>query len=378
MTWHVNHTRVGKSRIRTRDGVSPNRRLALLCERAVAYLVCLITFFSAGCQTMNWTPGTALLKDEPEFVTPTKIIPVWSDTVLHQAGRSGRRGCGGRVMFYSGDGKKAVQVDGSLVVYVWDDSSDEKQRKPNRKYVFRADEFQNHYSASTIGDSYSFWIPWDGTGGDQTELTLIARFIGRNGAEVTSTPGKVILPGEAPALAKKETTHRSSHSETWHHEVDAENDGIRQVNFEETTSKSSKKRERKSLTTAEIPLTDGFLQRNMQHPQAYSSDELFEDEPSLWSAKNAISEAGADSSRKTTPSEQRLTSANLQSLIAAEGLRSEESTGPANADAMTRPADRSLRFRHRVRTSREAQRSVGHALSERYRTESRPAPWERD
>lgn len=340
--------------------------------RALSLFLTLSTMFSCGCQMTSLTSPAKLFEEEPDFVTPTKVIPVWSDTVLHQAGKAGQRGCGGRVMFYAGDGKKAVQVDGSLVVYVWDDSSSDKQRKPDRKYVFRAEDFQKHYSASTIGDSYSFWVPWDDTGGEQTELTLVARFIGRDGAEVTSTPGKVILPGEVP-LAKKETMQRSQRSETWHREADAEDDGIRQVGFEQASADLREKPRKPSLTTAEIPLTAGFLQRNMQSQPAYSSDELFN------SADNNSASKAAELPRAEFNRSQ--SSHDGYESSATEVTR--DATGRANdssdaANVLALPADRSLQFRHRVQTSRATQRSVDHALSERYQTESRPVPWERD
>ena len=334
-------------------------------------LTAWLAMISCGCQLTDVASPSKLFKDEPDFVTPTKVIPVWSDTVLHQVGKQGQRGCGGRVMFYAGDGKKAVQVDGSLVVYVWDDSSDDKQRKPDRKYVFRAEDFQKHYSASTIGESYSFWIPWDGTGGEQTELTLVARFIGRNGAELTSTPGKVILPGEVPTLAEKEKIRRSRRSETWHHDPDDKDGGIRQVSFEQGSSKPAAPAKKPSLTTAEIPLTDGFLQRNMQRPAGFSTEELFK--PANPGSTNQPQGASPGLEHTNTADE---TGASARRLMGTPAPP--PSSVNQNLNGAPLPADRSLQFRHRVQTSRAARRSVGHALSERYRTESRPAPWERD
>lgn len=361
MTRHSNPAHDGEGTCRHRSAMSRNARLSTLNDSTVAFAVaiCLATFFSAGCQTLSLSSPSELFEDEPDFVTPNKIIPVWSDTVLHQAGKPGRRGCGGRVMFYAGDGKKAVQVDGSLIVYVWDDSSDDKQQKPNRKYVFPAEDVQKHYSSSTIGDSYSFWIPWDETGGEQTELTLVARFIGRNGAEVTSAPGKVILPGEVPEVAGKETQRRSQRSETWHTELKGSE--IQQVGFEQTST-VTKNPTRESMTTASIPLTDGFLERNLHRPDAYSSDELFKLEPDH---RDTVEQ---DQRRAVDQPENHANEKHFDSQNVTDSIK----------DVNSAPPDGSLRFRHRVRTSREAQRSVDHALSERYRSESRRAPWERD
>ena len=327
-----------------------------------------ILLMTTGCQTMNLASPSRLFEEEPEFVTPTKVIPVWSDTVLHQAGKKGQRGCGGRVMFYAGDGKRAVRVDGSLVVYAWDDSRDKSQRKPDRKYVFPVDDFQKHFSQSSIGESYSFWIPWDETGGNQTELTLVARFVGRNGAEITSTPAKVILPGEIVERASKKETRLVRGQPDEQHEED-ESNKIRQVSFEQTQSGPRKKADKikPSLTAAEIPLTDGFLKRNMSNRAAsYSAEELFEE--------SADARAVPDNAHKPVDKQSQASQADGRSG------ESETSTESVREQAATTspPEDRSLRFRHRVQTTRAAQRSVGRALSQRYQPESRRAPWERN
>ncbi|MCA9034847.1 MAG: hypothetical protein KDA91_06955 [Planctomycetaceae bacterium] len=335
--------------------------------------VCLLAMIcsASGCQSLIRSPAQ-LFEKEPEFVTPTKIIPVWSDTVLHQVGTKGQRGCGGRVMFYAGDGKRAVRVDGSLVVYVWNDSDNEEQRKPDRKYVFPADDLQKHYSTSPVGESYSFWIPWDGTDGERTRLTLVARFVGRNGAEITSAPGQVILPGRIPELAKKERRREQTNDGVQTAAFQTETPvSVQQVKFEDPMPTPGKQLPLRTLTTAEIPLTDGFLKRNMQGPQAYTPDELLD--------TNAPME-NYHSHQEMSQSD--LLPSGLQNTIleAADHVedRSHVRNSSENMDFNSLPEDRSLQFQHRVQTRRAAQRSVGRALSERYQSELRTAPWDRE
>lgn len=334
----------------------------------ICILLLPILLLTTGCQTMSLASPSELFEKEPEFVTPSKVIPVWSDTVLHQAGKKGQRGCGGRVMFYARDGKRAVRVDGSLVVYAWDDSRDSKQRKPDRKYVFPTDDFQKHYSTSSIGDSYSFWIPWDETGGQQTELTLVARFVGRNGAEITSTPAKVILPGEVAELDPSEKTNLNERVVRDNEFHEQRTSGIQQVGFEQHASGSdqSGRRRKRSLTSSEIPLTDGFLKRNMSNGAAtYSAEELFKEPGDTPPADdNSLPER-----------------APHQTFRTGESPGETHSSAPSDGGqtAIISPAeDHSLQFRHRVQTSRATQRSVDRALSQRYQSGSRRAPWERD
>lgn len=338
-------------------------------QRNLTLLLLLLSGVLTGCHTMNLASPARLFEEEPEFVTPSKVIPVWSDTVLHQGGKKGQRGCGGRVMFYAGDGKRAVRVDGSLVVYAWNDSRDDKQRRPDRKYVFSNDDFQKHYSTSSIGDSYSFWIPWDETGGQQTELTLVARFVGRNGAEITSTPAKVILPGEVPEPVRKNESRLLQDEDLKERFWADESNGIQQVRFERSIEQQNTERERlikRSMIAAEIPLTDGFLQRNMSNrPASYSAEALF--------SETANASAKADRSSSIPMRHQPALSGD----VPGGSLATAQSDGE-RADIISPPEDRSLRFRHRVQNSRATQRSVDRALSERYQSKSRRAPWERD
>ena len=331
----------------------------------------------SGCASMITNPAR-LLEKEPEFIRPNKVIPVWSDTVLHQSGQQGQRGCGGRVMFYAGDGKRAVRVDGALMIYAWDDSKPTKERQPDRKYIFKADDLQDHFSESSIGDSYSFWVPWDAAGGERKELTLVARFVGRDGSEVTSTPAKVILPGAIPLppqTASPETSHVTNAvaggTET--------TSGIQTVSFQqlsnETDQQAAPSMTRRGISasetsgfhTSEIPLTEGFLKRNMQNNagKAYSPSDLFS-EP-------------ADTPTSPTEQWKQLWQQESNDQHTEQTQRkSDDSTELAAPATTAQPADHSLRFRDRVRSSRESQRSVDRALSERYQPTLRRAPWEKN
>ena len=314
--------------------------------RGLMQLLCGVAVLP-GCATLTSLP-VSWLEEKPEYVTPHQIIPVWSDTVLHQSGQKGARGCGGRIMFYPAEGKRAVRVDGSLVVYAWDESKQAEDRKPDRKYVFRANDLQKHYSKSKIGDSYSFWLPWDDAGGLHKELTLVARFVGRNGAEVTSAPAKVILAGAVP-LPERIASGKTAN-------------GVKQVSHETSAPNRETQKIHPGLNTTEIHLTPGFTDRNLSnHHQAYTPDDLF---------SNATrQDATGNDDRASTgqiAAPDVLTTSDQDIIL----------TPPAAPTAQ--PADRSLRFQDRVRTSREAQRSFGRVLSERYQSERRTAVWEKD
>ncbi len=231
----------------------------------------LFCFTTSGCAMFD-TDIPSLMKDKPEYVTPTQMIPIWTDTVLHSAGKPAMRGCGGRFMFYTPDSKEGVQVDGVLTVYVWNDSAPTKERKPDRKYVFKAEDLQSHYSMSKVGHSYSFWLPWDEVGSNRTELTVVARFVGRNGGDVITPASKVILPGRIPMPVAQTKTDSANPEEG------RRTSGIQQVSWDHDEQHPGQRTS--TLKTSEIQLTPGFVERNQQSaalPGAFSASDLFGD-----------------------------------------------------------------------------------------------------
>jgi hypothetical protein len=138
--------------------------------------------------------------DESEPQVPQRLVCSWTDTVLYQTGKQPQRGFGGRLIFYGEEADQPVLVDGQLVVYTFDESNrDLTDNKPTRRYVFPPDQIARRMSKTSLGPSYSFWLPWDEAGGLETEISLIARFEPKGGAIVVSEQTKYRLPGEPRA-----------------------------------------------------------------------------------------------------------------------------------------------------------------------------------
>ncbi len=153
--------------------------------------------FNAGCQFAPKTTTAAWpWQKETAKTVPDRILPVWTDSVLHQPNQPGVRGFGGRVYFYGKEKTDPVEVDGSFAVYVFDaDDNAPSDQKPLRKFVFTADQFKTHMSRTSMGPSYSVWIPWGEVGGAPRRLSLISRFEGREGGTTISDPTIKMLPG---------------------------------------------------------------------------------------------------------------------------------------------------------------------------------------
>lgn len=127
---------------------------------------------------------------------PMKVVAVWTDTVLTEGMKPATRGFGGRLMFYDVEGGKPIKVKGTLTVYAFDETDrDVEQTKPDRKYMFTTEQFEKHYSKSSLGHSYSVWLPWDAAGGPLKEISLLVRFTPEKAPVVIGEASKQHLPG---------------------------------------------------------------------------------------------------------------------------------------------------------------------------------------
>lgn len=180
--------------------IAPNNSLSIIL--LISILVC-------GCQPLmnkkSMIPWGS--KKNETKVVPDRILAVWTDTVLHQQGQTGVRGFGGRVYFYEKDKTDPIEVDGSLAVYAFnaeDDAID--SQKPLRKFVFTPEQLASHMSKTSIGPSYSIWLPWSSVSDPPQKLSLITRFEGVDGGTTISDPVIKLLPG----IVKKSSSEKSS------------------------------------------------------------------------------------------------------------------------------------------------------------------------
>ena len=171
-----------------------------------AVVAALVVLANTGCQSMRkptvFSKLGPLKAKEAEFVQPHRIAVIWTeDSLPALRDKKGTRGFGGRVYFYDAQ-NNPVRVDGELTVYAYDDSGEgdrnsiEASRKPDRKYVFLASEFQKRYSESAIGPSYNVFIPWDEAGGPRKTVSLVPIFRPTNGQLVGSGHSIAMLRGK--------------------------------------------------------------------------------------------------------------------------------------------------------------------------------------
>ena len=161
-----------------------------------------------GCKTWSVPNSLAFWKPsikESDFDSPDRIVVIWADDVLSQPGKPATRGFGGRIYFYSVGGK-AIPAEGQLIVYAYDDSQAQQgaERVPTKRFAYTAEQFATHFSESQLGPSYSIWLPWDASGGERKEISLVPVFTSTAGKIVMGTQTTNILPGRAPTTDEQQ------------------------------------------------------------------------------------------------------------------------------------------------------------------------------
>ena len=156
-------------------------------------ILALWLFASCGCNQFDLNRPFPW-QDTDEVLRPTKVVPIWTDTLMYQAGTPAVRGFGGRIYFYDEANRNPIRVEGALTVYAFD-AEQPHGWKPEKKFVLTAEQLERHYSKTSLGHSYSIWLPWDEVGGPSRKVRLIARLECADGGVAMSEPAHKLLPG---------------------------------------------------------------------------------------------------------------------------------------------------------------------------------------
>lgn len=226
--------------------------------------VALLVLAVSGCSRLDVRNAFSWPGFKPKPQTPSRMVDVWTDTVLHQRGQPGVRGFGGRVMFYAEGKEYPVVVDGALTVFAFDDQDpNPSNTAPAKKFIFPAEQLAKHYSKSKVGHSYSFWLPWDEAGGPQRQISLIARFEDREGTITMSKMAHKTLPGTPSFREPSEVQHAAA-------VVGSENakaDTVQRVAHEAPVAVP---KQEKTMTTTTIDVPPSFARKLMATPSRWA------------------------------------------------------------------------------------------------------------
>lgn len=170
-----------------------------------------------GCAPLELSKESVPTLWKPKPQTPESMVDFWGEYLHHAEGTPSVRGFGGRLMFYGLKASAPIVVDGTVTIYAYDDSKGPRvDDQPDKKFVFTREELAKHYSKSSLGHSYSFWLPWDEAGGEKKRITLITRFDDASGKVILGKPTKQNLFGSesAAALAAKRAREKAGEAST--------------------------------------------------------------------------------------------------------------------------------------------------------------------
>ncbi len=183
---------------------------------------------------------------------PQHMVSSWTDTILSQTGKKPQRGFGGRLTFLGQDRESPVRVDGQLVVYAFEETEGQpRSTQPTRRYIFSREQFVRHESKSTLGPSYSVWLPWDDVGGERKNISLIARFEPHDGPLIVGEQTKHLLPGRT-AIANSEAQPKAESTIS---------DPSRIQLAQHTSAIANEAQPKSKMTSASIPLPSNWQPR---------------------------------------------------------------------------------------------------------------------
>jgi hypothetical protein len=243
---------------------------------------------------------------------------------------------------------------------------------PDRKIVYPVKEFEGLYSKSKLGHSYSVWVPWDEAGGTRKEITLLVRFIPKEGAVIASEQIKVLLPGLDPQVEVRNVLSSQSGEPPKHFApmTGANLAGaVQQASFQQPLNPAAEPshvqegESKREISTYTIPLLGDQARHFIQRP-TYSGGALVGTvdprNADASSAANTIAMPAATSAAQTRP----------LPLPQAAAPATPSQTPPSHFQSSL-PPKRSTRFEHLKLPVREAR--AAQLLSERAPWGQRPA-----
>ena len=238
-------------------------------RRNLFILFSVLILGTIGCGSTDWASRKPDLSALKPAGPPATAIAVWEPAIKHQSdGESAKRGFGGRVYFYDQDQKKPVRINGSVVVYAFDEGEMKPHDStPTRSYYFAKDDVKKLYSKSKLGHSYNLWVPWDGEGpdGNVKKVSLIVRYVPEKGSSVVSSQAVVYLPGQkgqSELIAKTQWEQQSKNDDTIRRDSFERESALRGPKVTERLVEANDNRPH-SMQTATISVPNALVAQSM-------------------------------------------------------------------------------------------------------------------
>ena len=160
-------------------------------------ILCSIVCGGAGCGLpKQWHSAADKLPQATPDNPVVDMFCVWEAAEGQGPDGLPTRGFAGKITFFTRKVPTGVRVDGDVRVYVFDDQSPPEERsKPIHQWDFIGDAWKIHLQNSSLGPSYSVFIPYTRKGGRQANCALRVRLTPPVGAPLYSETVAVLMPG---------------------------------------------------------------------------------------------------------------------------------------------------------------------------------------
>lgn len=158
----------------------------------------------SGCATLHLPWDKDRIPQATARNPAIRIVCLWEQGEGRDPDGLPCRGFAGQILFLANRNAMPVQVHGDVRIYLFDDvGTPEEQAKPLRQFDFSSDAWQMHLTKSTIGPSYSVFVPYVRRGQSNAQCSIRVRLSPQDGptvfSEVTS------LPLRGPSTASEAT-----------------------------------------------------------------------------------------------------------------------------------------------------------------------------
>lgn len=161
--------------------------------------IALSVLACAGCKSTPDRPHTEPAISQSADVHVTKVLAVWTDSVLRQDDKPVAQGFTCKVYLMSAESSDPVAAPGEFTFYAFveppaGDATAKPPVKPEREWTFTASESAARVKKDPLGLGYSFWLPWGPPQNENRQCSLIVRFTPTGGRPVLSESTLVHLP----------------------------------------------------------------------------------------------------------------------------------------------------------------------------------------
>ncbi len=178
------------------------------CQCLMRYSVFFIAVLAfSGCTTTSLFSKFTHKQKFPKATAENpamRCLCLWEPSEGTGVDNMPARGVSGQIFFFTRGGASAVEVDGDVRIFLFDDQgSAEAQAQPIHQFDFLAGSWKAHLTSTQFGPAYQLFVPYSRKGRHHTELALRVRLTPSNGSPLYSDIANVVLPGYERAKAKE-------------------------------------------------------------------------------------------------------------------------------------------------------------------------------